>query len=129
MKTAPRKPYPSDLTEAQWQFIKPLLPTAADTGRPRKDEREVINGILYVLTTGCGWEYLPHDIDTSWRTCHRRLLEYQRRRVWQKILAALLQLAERKGKLNLKNAYHDASVVKSKKGARRRLVIQANTVF
>ena len=129
MKTAPRKPYPSDLTEAQWQFIQPLLPIAADTGRPRNDEREVINGILYVLTTGCGWEYLPHDIDSSWRTCHRRLLEYQRRRVWQKILAVLLQLADRKGKLNLKNAYHDASVIKSKRGAKHRLAIQANTVF
>ena len=129
MKTAPRKPYPSDLTDAQWRFIKPLLPTEADTGRPRNDDREVINGILYVLTTGCGWEYLPHDINTSGRTCHRRLLEYQRRRVWQKILAALLKLAYRKGKLNLKNAYHDASVVKSKKGAKRRWAIQANTAF
>jgi len=118
MKEAKRKPYPSDLTDAQWKFIKPLLPPDADTGRPRNDDREVINGILYVLTTGCGWEYLPHDIRTSWHTCHRRLLEYQRRRVWQKIVAKLMKLAYRKGKINLNNAYHDASVVKSKKGAK-----------
>jgi hypothetical protein len=43
---------------------------------------------------------------------NRRLLEYQRRRVWQKIVAALMKLAHRKGKINLNNAYHDASVVK-----------------
>jgi transposase len=118
MKGAQRKPYPSDLTDTQWEFIKPFLPSMAQTGRPRNDEREVINGILYVLTTGCGWEYLPHDIATSWRTCHRRLLEYQRRRVWQKIVRQLMKLAYRKGKINLNNAYHDASVVKSKKGAK-----------
>ena len=126
MNARKRKPYPSDLTEAQWQFIQPLLPPDAHTGRPRNDDREVINGILYVLTTGCGWEYLPHDIETSWRTCHRRLLDYQRRRVWQKIVSALLKLAYRKGHINLNNAYHDASVVKSKKGAKLRSVIQAN---
>jgi hypothetical protein len=73
---------------------------------------------MTVKSSICGWEYLPHDIRTSWRTCHRRLLEYQRRRVWQKIVAALMKLAYRKGKIKLKNAYHDASVVKSKKGAK-----------
>lgn len=118
MKEAKRKPYPSDLSDAQWEFIKPLLPPPAETGRPRVDEREIINGILYILTTGCSWEYLPHDIGASWQTCHRYMLEYQRRRVWQKIVSALMKLAYRKGKINLNNAYHDASVVKSKKGAK-----------
>ncbi len=118
MQGAQRNPYLSDLTDAQWEFIKPLLPPDADTGRPRNDEREVINGILYVLTTGCGWEYLPHHIGTSWRTCHRRLREYQRRRLWQKMVRELMKLAYRKGKINLNNAYHDASVVKSKEGAK-----------
>jgi hypothetical protein len=46
----PRKRYRSDLTEAQWQRIKGLLPRAQATGRPRCDEREAINGILYVLS-------------------------------------------------------------------------------
>jgi transposase len=120
MKEVKRKSYLSDLTDAQWEFIKPLLPQASETGRPRNNDREVINGILYVLTTGCGWEYLPHDIYTSWRTCHRRLLEYQRRRVWQKIVNELMKHAYRKGKLNFNNAYHDGSVVKSKKGATKK---------
>ncbi len=111
-----RKPYRSDLTDEQWKRIKGLLPSSAQTGRKRIDDREVINGILYVLSTGCRWEDMPHDIEASPKTCNRRLLEYQRRRVWQKIIQELMKEAYRKGKINLNNAYHDASVVKSKRG-------------
>jgi len=49
----PRKPYVSDLTDAQWQYLTRLVPRPARTGRPRADDREVVNGILYVLYTGC----------------------------------------------------------------------------
>ena len=111
-----RKAYKTDLTDAQWKRIKPLLPKAAQTGRTRIDDREVINGILYVLSTGCRWEDMPHDIEASPQTRNRRLLEYQRRKVWQKIVQELMKEAYRKGKINLNNAYHDASVVKSKRG-------------
>lgn len=114
----PRKAYRSDLSDPQWKRIKRFLPKAKARGRPRADDREVINGILYVLSTGCRWEDLPHDIAASYQTCHRRLLEFQRRRIWQKIVADLLKEADRRGLLNLKNAYHDASVVKSKRGRR-----------
>jgi transposase len=122
-----RQPYRSDLTEGQWNFIRPLLPKPARTGRPRANTREVLNGILYVLRTGCQWEDLPHDIQASPKTCHRRLLEYQRRRVWQKIVQVLLQEANRRRYLNFKNAYHDASVIKSKRGANRRSATRENT--
>jgi len=112
----PRKAYRSDLSDAQWNRIKRLLPKPKGYGRPRVNDREVINGILYVLNTGCRWEDMPHDIAASYQTCNRRLLEYQRRRVWQKILADLMKEADRRGLINLKNAYHDASVIKSKRG-------------
>src|SRR5713101_8077241 len=92
----PRKPYRSDVTDAHWGRIKPLVPKPAPTGRPRED--------------------MPHDIAVSPKTCNRRLLEYQRRRVWQRRVADLLRAAARRGMLNLKNCYHDASVVKSQKG-------------
>ena len=124
-----RKAYRSDLTEAQWKRLKPLLPKPKRRGRKSVADREVINGILYVLATGCPWEYLPHDIKASYQTCQRRLLEYQRRRVWQKIVTDLMKEAYRKGYLNLKNAYHDASVVKSKKGAKKKSDSQENTTF
>src|SRR5437667_9049339 len=103
MSTLPRKACRSDLTDTQWYRVKRLLPKPAATGHPRSDDREVLNGFLYVLSTGCRWEYLPHGIGASYQTCNRRLLEYQRRRVWQKMLGELLKEANRKGRLNLKN--------------------------
>ena len=86
-----------------------------------------MNGILYVLHTGCRWEDMPHDIQASPKTCHRRLLEYQRRRVWQRMVAELMKEADRRGLLNLTNCYHDASVVKSKKGKKKKLATREST--
>ena len=55
--------YPSDLTGAEWAHIKPLIPPAKHGGRKRKvDVREVVNGIMYVLSTGCQWRYVPKDL-------------------------------------------------------------------
>src|SRR2546426_12322597 len=96
----PRKPYRSDVTDAQWDRIKRLVPTPARTGRPREDEQEVLNGILYVLHTGCRWEDLPHDIAVSPQTCNRRLFEYQKRLVWLRMGADLL------GKGHLMRPHH-----------------------
>ena len=54
--------YPSDLTEAEWNLIKPMIPEARQGGRPRKtDMREVMNAVRYVLRTGCQWRQLPKD--------------------------------------------------------------------
>lgn len=123
-----RKPYRSDLSDAQWHRIMRLLPKPAATGRPREDDREIINGILYVMWTGCRWEDMPHDIAASPKTCNRRLLEYQRRRVWQKIVTSLMKEAYSKGIINLNNCYHDASVIKSKRGRMTKSGTQENTV-
>lgn len=58
-----RKHYPSDVTDSQWAIIEPLIPAAKPGGRPRtSDMREVWNAIQYVLTTGCQWAALPHDL-------------------------------------------------------------------
>ena len=55
--------YPSDLTDAEWALAEPLLPPAKRGGRPRTvDLREVLNGIFYVLATGCQWRALPTDL-------------------------------------------------------------------
>lgn len=116
MKTVYRKSYDSDLTDAQWERIELLLPPPAKTGRKRSNAREVINGILYVLSTGYRWKDMPHDIDTSPSTAHRWLLEFEKNKTWRAIQRELMKEAYRKGKINLKNSYHDASVVKSKRG-------------
>ena len=58
-----RKPYPSDLTDAQWKELAPLLPPDTKRGPPRTtDLREVVNGILYVLRGGIPWRLMPHDL-------------------------------------------------------------------
>jgi putative transposase of IS4/5 family DUF4096 len=57
MDTTSREPYPSDLTDAEWAILEPLLPPPVPAGAPRKVKfREVINAIYYVLTTGCAWK-------------------------------------------------------------------------
>jgi transposase len=55
--------YPSDLTDAEWTLVEPLIPPAKHGGRKRKvDVREVLNGLMYVLSTGCQWRYIPKDL-------------------------------------------------------------------
>src|SRR3954469_8377714 len=65
-----RHKYPSDVTDEQWALIEPLIPVYPG-GRPRKtDPRDVVDGVLYVLRTGCQWRYLPKDFppkSTVWR--------------------------------------------------------------
>ena len=55
--------YPSDLTDAEWALIAPLIPPAKRGGDKRTvDVREVVNGLLYVLSTGCQWRAIPKDL-------------------------------------------------------------------
>jgi transposase len=54
--------YPSDLTDEEWQHVEPLIPLAKPGGRKREvNIREVVNGVMYVLSTGCQWRYLPKN--------------------------------------------------------------------
>lgn len=58
-----RKAYPSDLSDAQWELIKDLVPETLPGGRPPKyTRREVVNAILYILRGGCAWRMMPHDL-------------------------------------------------------------------
>lgn len=55
--------YPSDLTDAEWALVEPLIPPAKHGGRHREvNIREILNGIFYVLSTGCQWQALPKDL-------------------------------------------------------------------
>ena len=55
--------YPSDLTDDEWSLVEPLIPPAKRGGRKREVVvREVVNGWMYVLSTGCHWRYIPKDL-------------------------------------------------------------------
>lgn len=84
-----RKRYPSDLTEAQWRLIKPLIPAAKPGGRPRKyDTREVVNALLYVNREGCTWRALPHDLP-HWRTAYNFFRAFEADGTWDELVTAL----------------------------------------
>ena len=77
--------YPSDLTDAEWALAEPLIPPGKRGGRRRSvDLREVLNGVFYVLATGCQWRALPKDLPPR-STVH----EYLQRWAWDGTLARL----------------------------------------
>jgi putative transposase len=88
--TAPsRKPYLTDLTDAQWESLQPLIPPAQAGGRPRQVAmREVINTILYLNRTGCPWDMLPHDLLPK-STVYEYFAQWRGDGTWQRMLDAL----------------------------------------
>ncbi|MBW8271526.1 IS5 family transposase [Caldovatus aquaticus] len=89
-----RRPYPTDLTDAQWAAIAELVPQARPGGRPRRaSSRELVNAILYVLRGGMAWRLLPHDFP-PWQTVYYYLRRWQAEGVWERIHHAVL-LADR----------------------------------
>lgn len=84
-----RTPYRTDLTDEQWNALAPLIPPAKPGGRPRSvDMREVVNGIRYVLRTGCGWDHMPHDLPCN-KTCWYYFDRFSGDGTWQMIGEAL----------------------------------------
>jgi transposase len=69
-----------ELSDFELEVVKPLLPPRSRVGRPRTNDRRIINGILYVLTTGCRWMNMPLEYG-SYKTAWRRLKRRQDERV------------------------------------------------
>lgn len=85
--------YASDLTEAEWAVIAPLLPAAGRRGRPRVvDLRAVIDALLYMVSTACQWRALPCDFPPR-STVQGYFYRWQRAQVWQAITDALVDRA------------------------------------
>ncbi len=83
------KPYPSDLTDAQWAILEPLLPKANPLGRPRKnDMRRVVDAILYRNRNGCTWRALPHDLP-PWRSVYNDFIRWRDDGTWAALNDAL----------------------------------------
>lgn len=77
------------LTNAQWERIRPLLPPPRRAGRPRADDRRTLEGILYVLRTGCRWQDMPPEYGCP-ATCWRRLTRWEADGTWERVWQALL---------------------------------------
>jgi transposase len=92
--------YPSDLQDAEWARLEPLIPSARPGGRPRKtDMRAAMNAILYLLRTGCPWRYLPRDSFPPRSTVYNIFRKFQHDGVWEAISAELhMALRERMGR-------------------------------
>jgi transposase len=87
--SSPRRGYPSDLTDAQWALIENLLPEPSMDGRREKHpRREIVNGILYVVRSGCPWRYLPADLP-PWQTVYWYFVRWEDAGVTEKLLATL----------------------------------------
>ncbi len=104
-----------EITDKQWNMIESHLPSPAKTGRPRTDDRMVLNGIMFVLVTGCRWTELPARYGSK-STAHRRFQNLQQKRVWQKILSGIIKSAHSSSKLNLQKISVDSSSISAKKG-------------
>jgi putative transposase len=84
-----RKAYPTDLTDAQWAILEPLVPPSKHGGRPRMVKmREVINTIMYLNRTGCQWDMLPHDLLPK-STVYEYFAQWRDDGTWAKFLDAL----------------------------------------
>jgi putative transposase len=92
--------YPSDLRDAGWARLAPLIPEASPGGRPRKtDMRAAMNAIFYLLRTGWPWRYLPRDSFPPRSTVYNIFRKFQRDGVWEAIWAELhMALRERMGR-------------------------------
>jgi putative transposase len=81
--------YASDLSDAQWAILEPLIPPAKTGGRPRSvNMREILNGIFYVLRAGCAWRLLPHDC-AAWSTVYDYFRKWRNEGLWEALVATL----------------------------------------
>ena len=85
----PRRPYPSDLSDAEWALLDPLLPAARSGGRPRKHPtRELVDAMLYVLRGGIAWRALPHEFP-PWQSVSHSFRAWRRDGTWERLNAAV----------------------------------------
>lgn len=95
MEVVARKPYPSDLTDEQWELVELVIPAAKSGGRPRGVEmREVVNAMLYIARSGCQWDMLPHDLPPK-STVYEYFGTWRDDGTWQEILDTLREATRR----------------------------------
>ena len=110
-----------DLTEKQWLAVEPHFPKAersrpgAKGGRPWREPRDVLNGILWVLRTGAPWADMPRRYP-PYQTCHRRFQRWVKMKLMPKILAVLYKDLRQRGGVEDVEGFIDGTYVSAKKG-------------
>lgn len=107
-----------NLTDREWKSIRVFLPAERPSrpGRPWMPHRRVINGILFVLISGCSWRDLPEEFG-KWNTVYRRLARWTREGLWDRIRRRLLHKLNQKKRINRQLWCIDGSVVRAHRSA------------
>ena len=88
------------LTDAQWELISPLMPSSdGKQGKPFRDHRQVVEGIIYRYRTGIAWRDLPAEFG-PWQTVWKRHRSYARRGVWDHVLSHVISQADTRGEVD-----------------------------
>ena len=108
-----------DLTDEQWAVVRPLIgemPRREDgRGRPWRDSRQVLDGVLWILRTGAPWHDLP-DRYPPYQTCHRRFQAWVRDGTIRGVLEAIARDLRERGGLDVSECFIDGTFVVAKKG-------------
>ena len=101
-----------------WELVKPLLPsrTPQRTGRPRVSDRAAFTAIVFVLVTGVPWRLVPRQIGCSGVTAWRRLREWQRAGVWERVHRELLRRLNAVGRIDWSRGLVDSSHIRALRG-------------
>lgn len=123
MTTLPsRRRYPTDLTDAQWQLLEPLLTPNTGPGRPTTlDLREIVNALLYLKQAGCAWRLLPHDFP-NWTTVRYYFDKWTLDGTWEALNTALRAQVRQRARRNVQPsaAIVDSQTVKTVEASRER---------
>jgi transposase len=112
-----RRAYQTDLSDAEWSYIEPHLPTSEAPGRPRVHTlREILDAIFYIVRSGCAWRLLPHDFP-PWKTAHHYFRTWRLDGTWERMHAALRDRVRVRLRRNLQPS---AGIVDSQGRSRQR---------
>lgn len=108
-----------ELTNEQWKVVESLIPeqerNGNNVGRPFRNPRDVLNGILWILRTGAQWQDMP-DKYPPYQTCHRRFQKWIKTGVLEEILKSLAYDLKKRGSIDLSECFIDGTFAPAKKG-------------
>lgn len=106
-----------ELSDSQWQLIEPILPERkSPMGRPSRDQRELLNGMLWIVRTGAPWRDLPERYG-SWKTVYHHFAQWRKQGIFDKILEALQIRLDAEGRIDWDLWCIDGSSVRASRAA------------